>query len=35
MYLKQQHKKNLFTIINYNNGLCQLVVKDDIYIMTL
>jgi hypothetical protein len=29
-YLKQKHKKNLFTTINYNNELCQLVMKHNV-----
>jgi hypothetical protein len=28
-------KINLYTIVNYNNELCQLVVKHDVYIVIL
>jgi hypothetical protein len=33
-YLKQ-HIINLFIIVNYNNELCQLVVKHHVYIVIL
>jgi hypothetical protein len=35
MAFKKKKKKNLFTIINYNNELYQLVMKHDVHIMTL